>query len=158
MVNGNQLTSGCFHREHSLHAYALIEHHFANFAVPESDFAFEEHESGPEILVYLAFATAGVTFAKSVIDLVIAILKARSDGVKKGDIPAEPVELIVRRVGDGDKFEEELVLRIGHNEPVDASAVARRLEATLSRREMRANYGATWNVTLLNSVPLGVVT
>jgi hypothetical protein len=37
---------------------------------------FLEHESGPEILAYLAAATAGLTLAKSVFDLITAIINA----------------------------------------------------------------------------------
>ncbi len=74
-----RVTSGCFHREHSPHAYGLMDAHLATSA---AEIEFEEHESGPELLVYLALATAGLTLAKSVIDLITAIIKARSDGEK----------------------------------------------------------------------------
>ena len=77
-----RVTSGCFHREHSPHAYDIIDRHLASLEGQESDFAFEEHESGPELLVYLAVAAAGITLAKSTIDLVIAIIKARVDGIR----------------------------------------------------------------------------
>jgi hypothetical protein len=45
-----------------------------NRAMP--DIEFLEHESGPEILAYLAAATAGLTLAKSVFDLITAIINA----------------------------------------------------------------------------------
>lgn len=125
-----RVVSGCFHREHSPHAYELIDAHLSKSS-PGSELAFEEHESGPELLVYLAVATAGLTLAKSVIDLVTAIIKARSDGVKKGDSSSDPVELIVRRVDRGDEFSEEIVFRIGHKESVDVKAVKKQLEAAL---------------------------
>ena len=96
-----RVVSGCFHREHSPHAYALIHQHLNHPSPPEAEFAFEEHESGPEILVYVA---AGVALAKSVIDLVVAIIKARSEGVRKGDSPSHPVELVVRRTVEGGTF------------------------------------------------------
>jgi hypothetical protein len=107
-----RVVSGCFHREHSPHAYELIDSQLAKIR-PNSELTIEEHESGPELLVYLAVAAAGVTLAKSIIDLVTAIIKARSEGVKKGDAPSDPIELIVRRVDDGREFREEVVLRIG---------------------------------------------
>ncbi len=129
-----RVTSGCFHREHSPHAYALIDGHLSSIpAAQRSEFAFVEHESGPELLAYLALATAGVTLAKSVIDLVIAIIKARTEGVKKGDRPNDPVEVIVRRVGDGDKFVEETVLRIGHNDPVSGADIEASVNAALKK-------------------------
>jgi hypothetical protein len=129
-----RVTSGCFHREHSPHAYELIDRHLA--IVPASqraDFAIVEHESGPELLAYLALATAGVTLAKSVIDLIVAIIKARADGVKHGDRPAEPVEVIIRRVCDGDRLIEETVLRIGHDDSVTGVAIEARIDAALKR-------------------------
>ena len=100
---------------------------------PDVELALEEHESGPELLVYLAVTTAGITLAKSVIDLVTAITKARSEGVKKGDSLSDPIELIVRRVGDGDEFREEVVLRVGHKDPVDAKAIEEQLNKALSK-------------------------
>lgn len=88
-----RVSSGCFHREHSPHAYGIIDSKLTKLS-PEAVFAFEEHESGPELLVYLAVATAGITLVKSVVDLVTAIIKARSEGIKKGDKPSDPVELM----------------------------------------------------------------
>lgn len=111
-----RVASGCFHREHSPRAYALIDPYLVS-AAPNVEFV--EHESGPELLVYLAIASAGITLAKSVLDLITAIIKARGEGVKKGDRPKEPVELIIRRVDDRSGFQEEVVLRIGHRDPVD---------------------------------------
>ncbi len=72
-----RVSSGCFHREHSPHAYSLIVKYLSSIDPTDSEFAFVEHESGPELLVYLALATAGVTLAKSVIDLII-LKNARS--------------------------------------------------------------------------------
>jgi len=129
-----RVTSGCFHREHSPRAYELIDGHLASVpAAQRADFTIVEHESGPELLVYLALATAGVTLAKSVIDLLVAIIKARADGVKRGDRPAEPVELIIRRVCEGDKVIEETVLRIGPDDPVNGVAIGASVKAALRR-------------------------
>lgn len=123
-----RVVSGCFHRDHSPHAYRLLD----SQPVPP-DVEIVEHESGPELLVILAAATAGVTLAKSVIDLIAAILKARAEGVKKGDRPDDPLELIARRSGDGDQYREELILRIGHTEPVDPVALQDQIEKALQR-------------------------
>lgn len=128
-----RVVSGCFHREHSPHAYTLIDKRLTSRASRRSEFAFVEHESGPELLVYVALATAGITLAKSVIDLVIAIIKARSEGIKKGDRPSDPVEVIVRRVGDRDKFVEETVLRFGHADPVNRAEIEACIHAALKR-------------------------
>jgi hypothetical protein len=125
-----RVISGCFHREHSPRAYASIDSHLLT-AAPDIDFV--EHESGPELLVYLATATAGITLAKSIIDLITAILKARSDGVKKGDQPKDPLELIIRRVDTGEAFHEEVVFRIGHKEPVDSGAIEKQVADAIDR-------------------------
>lgn len=131
-----RVVSGCFHREHSPRAYALIDSYLVR--VPP-EFEFVEHESGPELLVYLAIATAGVTLAKSILDLITAIIKARSDGVKKGDGPNEPLELVIRRVDDRSGFQEEIVLRIGHRDPVDPEALEKRVDEALRELLKKSN-------------------
>ena len=129
-----RVTSGCFHREHSPHAYALIDKHLASIpASQRSELTFVEHENGPELLAYLALATAGVTLAKSVIDLIVAIIRARTEGAKTGDRPNDPVQVIVRRVGDRDEFAEETVLRIRHNDPVNRADIEAHINAALKR-------------------------
>jgi len=125
-----RVTSGCFHREHSPRAYELIDSYLRRST---AEFELEEHESGPELLVYLAVASAGLTLAKSVIDLITSIIKARSEGVKKGDGPNDPLELIVRRVDDDSGFREETVLRIGHNDPADPDLIERQVAKALKR-------------------------
>ena len=63
-----RVDSGCFHRSCCPHAYDLIDEHLASVNPDDAGLTFEEHESGPEILVYLAVTTAGLTVAKSVKD------------------------------------------------------------------------------------------
>jgi len=121
-----RVSSGCFHREHSPRAYELIDRSLDKLAAIDSGFAFEEHESGPEILVYLALGTAGITLAKSIIDLITAIIKARSEGIRRDDHPSHPLELIVRRVHNGQEFREETVLRIGHRDSLDETQIERK--------------------------------
>jgi hypothetical protein len=126
-----RVVSGCFHREHSPQAYQIIDHRLEPLIRHPLDFSLEEHESGPEILVYIAVATAGITLAKSVIDLITAIINARADGVKKGDRPSDPLELIVRRIDKGDQFREEIVFRASSTERPARSAVERQLKRSL---------------------------
>ena len=85
-----RVTSGCFHREHSPNAYQLIDEYLRLHASEEQHCSFEEHESGPELLVSLALTTAGISLLTGIINLVAAIIKARSDGIKKGDHPDAP--------------------------------------------------------------------
>ena len=128
-----RVVSGCFHREHSPHAYILIDNQLASRALPQCEFEFVEHESGPELLVFVALATAGATLAKSIIDLIVAIIKARSVGIEKGDRPSDPLEVIVRRVGDDEKFAEETVLRVGHADAISGEELQARIEAAVKR-------------------------
>ena len=122
--------SGCFHREHSPQAYQIIDHYLAHADFPGVRFHFEEHESGPEILVYLAVTAAGLGFAKSVVELVTAIIKARSEGIKRGDNPRYPLELIVRGHDKGGKFFENKVLDIPPGKPVTVKLIE---DALISR-------------------------
>ena len=99
--------SGCFHREHSARAYELIDADLRKLSPTQTHLVFEEHESGPEILVYVSLVAAGLGLAAQVINLIAAIIKARSEGIKKGDHPSDPLHLIVRRVHDSEGFREE---------------------------------------------------
>ena len=47
----------------------------------------------------------------TVIDLIVTILKARSEGIRKGDRPRDPLKLILRRTNTkGDCVEEEVLV------------------------------------------------
>jgi hypothetical protein len=71
-------------------------------------FVLEQHESGPEILVFLALATASATLAKSVIDLITTIIKGLSAEHKK---QPPRIKIIKRRLIKG-QFEEEKIIEI----------------------------------------------
>jgi hypothetical protein len=45
-----RVTSGCFHRQHSPHAYALIDRDIGALT-RDPALSFVEHENGPELLV-----------------------------------------------------------------------------------------------------------
>ena len=123
-----RVASGCFHREHSPNAYKIIDRCLDSILPDDCIFQFEEHESGPEILMYLAVTTAGLAVAKSIIDLITAIIKARSDGVRQGDTPDAPLELIVRRIHKHGEFVEEKILRVAPGDSVNRSAIEKELE------------------------------
>jgi hypothetical protein len=116
-----RVTAGCFHRQHSPQAYDLIDQYLKNDFLAEC--RLEEHESGPELLLWLALGTAGLTLAKSVIDLITTIIKARSEGIKKGDYPSAPIELIVRSVINEGEFREEKVLRFNPNDMIKSKEI-----------------------------------
>jgi hypothetical protein len=126
-----RVTSGCFHREHSPRAYRLIDEYLAGTDLSDVHCRLEEHESGPELLVYLAVTTAGLTFAKSVIELIAVIIKARSEGIRQGDGPSDPLELIVRGHSKDGEYFEETVLRI----PPDHPITPRQIEDVLAKKK-----------------------
>lgn len=47
--------------------------------------------------------------------------------------PADPLELIIRRVNDRSEFREEVVLRIGHNDPVDQAIIEKHVDQALRK-------------------------
>ncbi len=68
-----------------------------------------------------------------VTDLITTIIKARAEGIKAGDGPSAPLELIVRRVDRGSEFHEQVVLRVGHTEPLDEKVIEQRINEALGR-------------------------
>ncbi len=136
-----RVVGGCFHREHSPHAYALIDRHLASLNPEKQKFAFVEHESGPELLAYILLATAGLNLATSIIDMIVVIIKARQEGIKFGDRPSEPLELIVRRLGEGDKYIEEIVLRMGHEDKVTRANIEVQIKKALKNLRPRNPSG-----------------
>lgn|GEM_PF-2922865 len=112
---------GCFHREHSREAYKIIDGLLKNSSY--QDIVFEEHESGPELLVWLAIGAAGLSLAKSVVELVTEIIKARHDGIHKWDSPQSPLELILRRTDKKKKIEDIAVLRIDNNTEISKDII-----------------------------------
>ncbi len=111
--------------------HALIHRYREKLAPADADFEFETHESGPEILVYLAVTAAGVSLAKSVIDLITTIIKARSETWRKRDLPFKPLELIIRHVDEGRGRSDEIILRLGQQEAHDETVIEQRLMESL---------------------------
>jgi hypothetical protein len=120
-----RVTSGCFHREHSPNAYQIIDDFLNSYH--HSDFEFQEHESGPELLVYLSLVSAGVSLTANIINLVTAIIKARTEGIKHGDRPDTPLELIVRGFDEDGKLKEEKVLKIASSDIIDKKVIEQAL-------------------------------
>lgn len=128
-----RVTSGCFHREHSPEAFVFIDEEFSKIDWHRASAEVVEHESGPEILLWLAAGTAVATLAKSVVDLVVVILKARAQGIKKGDGPDAPLEVIVRRSVTSDRVDDEVVMRFGHLQRINKTQLEGLLRTTLAR-------------------------
>jgi hypothetical protein len=101
---------GCYHRQCSPQAYNIIDAYLNTHPLDNELIGFEEHESGPELLVYLALGTAGISLAKSVIDLITTIIKARQEGIRAGDRRDAPIQLRIRRVETDKTVKEDIVL------------------------------------------------
>jgi hypothetical protein len=115
----------------TINEHALIDRYLERLTPFDADFEFEKHESGPEILVYLAVTAAGMTLAKSIIELVTIIIKARSETYKKGDLPSKAVELIVRHVDEKREQRDEITLRFEQNEIRDETIIEQKLMEAL---------------------------
>jgi hypothetical protein len=120
--------SGCFHREHSPRAYELIDRHLVENPLPRPDVVFEEHETGPEILAWIA---GGVAVGAAVINLVTAIINAKAAGLKKGDDRDSPTELIVRTSNKEGKFVQEVIMKVDSQASVNVGAVKSGLEKAI---------------------------
>ena len=128
-----RVVSGCFHPEHSAQAYRLIDRAIREGELDEHSLEWVEHESGPELLLWVPLVTAGAALSAAVINLVVTVLKARSEGVKAGDTPREPVELIVRTSRSADTVVEEKVLRFNPDDPVHVETIRDALNAATQR-------------------------
>ena len=71
-------------------------------------FVLEQHESGPEIIAYLALVTVPLTFVKSIIDLIVIIIKGLSKEHRK-QLPH--IKISKRQIIRGN-IEEETLMEI----------------------------------------------
>lgn len=73
----------------------------------DSRFVLESHESGPEFVVYLGFATASILAVKAVVELITTILKNVIQDRKR------PSRIkLVKRFATKGEFEEEVALEL----------------------------------------------
>ena len=127
-----RIVSGCFHRTHSPVAYSLIDKAIAKYGPGIGTLELVEHETGPEMLVRLGLITAGLSLATTIVQLVVAILQARTVGLSKGDMKNEPVEVVIRRFKDGDKYEETIILRNAWHQPISSKEIMALFDGTVS--------------------------
>jgi hypothetical protein len=74
----------------------------------DGDFVLECHESGPEIIVYLGAATAGLLLIKAIVELITTILKSKSEEPRRrlGKL------VITKRTFKGSRRNEERIIEI----------------------------------------------
>lgn len=122
---------GYFDREHSACAYEEIDNYIENHVI-ECD--FETHESGPEVLVWMALGTAGITIAKSVIDLVTAIIKASAKGRRKGDRDDGNICLTIRDYDNIGTLKKETILEIKDCDAVTSEFIGKYINDVLNSK------------------------
>ncbi|HKJ33291.1 MAG TPA: hypothetical protein VKA34_15755 [Balneolales bacterium] len=122
-----RVTSGCFHREHSPQAYSIID----EIDYPKTENKIIEHENGPEVIAYIALATASISFLQSTISLITEILKARQQGVSQGDNPNDSLKVIVRGFDKKGRLREEEIVEVHSSDPLDKKTIERTLNKTL---------------------------
>ena len=129
--------NGCFHREHSPAAYAIIDKKLLAIPFEERHFDLVEHESGPEIIVWIALGTAGITLSKSIVDLVTANINARAKGREAGDRPDGKLLLIIRDTHRTDSSTEEFVMEIYDKEVVSPTQIKDVFEKSIQKRSKK---------------------
>ena len=123
-----RIDSGCFHREHAPYSYQLIDKAISEYRLSSEKAVLIEHESGPEILVYISSA---LIFGASIIDLVAAIINSRNKGREKGDRTGSRINIIVRKFDKEENIREENVLEIGNHDKIDKPMLKELLEKSL---------------------------
>jgi hypothetical protein len=124
-----RVTSGCFHREHSPNAYIIIDDYLKTKAEKEDRFDFIEHESGPEILVYLTIVAGFINLSASIINLITTILKARNEGHQKGDRPNDPLDIIFRGLNEQGEYFEEKTISFKYSEKIEDKQIIKTIES-----------------------------
>lgn len=133
---------GCFCRSHSIETNRLIDEIMTQDHNHEFD--YHEHESGPEIIAWLALGTAGLTVTKSLIDLITAIINACKKGREKGDNHKGKLLLIVRDTHRTDNSVEEVVLEIYDEDIIDYEEVKKAIDTGINKKfnKNKANGGS----------------
>lgn len=123
---------GCFCYRHSKETNKLVNDIIRNNRTHE--FEYHEHESGPEIIAWLALGTAGLTVTKSLIDLITAIINSCKEGRKKGDDHTGKLMLIIRDTHRTENSTEEIVLEIYDNDLIDSAKVKKAIESSINKK------------------------
>jgi hypothetical protein len=111
----------CFCRDHCApEAYRLIDDYLTSHPLNPKYCECVEHETGPEVVVYIV---TGVAFITSLINLVAAILKACSDGQKKGDKPCNQLIIVIRGFNTDNVFYEKQILKVNPEIPPTKNAI-----------------------------------
>ena len=122
-----RVDSGCFCRSCCPEGHRLITDYLRQHPNVEVEARIVEHESGPEILAYINLTAGVASLAAAVVSLVVAVVQARAEGARRGDKRGYPFRLIIRRIDDKQKFEEDIVMEIPPEKEMDIDQIACRL-------------------------------
>jgi hypothetical protein len=128
-----RVDSGCFHRECSPHAYAIIDKELTILNPKKEKAVLIEHESGPEILVYLTIVSGSITLTTAIINIVTAIINARKKGIELGDRPNSSINLIIRNFDKKGKIKEEKIFTIDRSSSIDKKIIKDILEKGIKK-------------------------
>ena len=96
-----------------------------------------EHESGPEIIAWLALGTAGLSVAKSVIDLITSIINVANRGKKNGNDLHGKLKLIVRDTYRTDSSTEEFVLEVYDGDVLTSEIVEKAIDNGIRKKSKK---------------------
>jgi hypothetical protein len=100
-------SNSCFCREHhAKEEYKIIDKEVNKFNSKKENAVLIEHESGPEILVYLQITAGTIMLSAAIINLITAIINSR-----KRTKPGSYFELIVRKFDKEGNVKEEKIIK-----------------------------------------------
>ena len=131
---------GCFHKSCCPYALHIIYNKMKE--MNNDEFQYIEHESGPEIIAYISLAASSVLLAKSVIELITTIIKARFEGQKNGDgHKGNPVTLIIRKTQKEKEVIEEQIMTFTESDIISQEIVSKLLTDGYNRLKEKEKSG-----------------
>ena len=124
---------GSFHPPHSPEAHKMVDEYIKSHPLEDDKVEFIDHESGPELLVYLVLGTAAISLSKSILDLIVAILKSRQEGIKHGDRNQTIFEIRVRGFDKGGNIQTEKKLEFRSSDALDRDIVRESLQSVINK-------------------------
>ena len=92
-----------------------------------------QEESGPELVVYLAEGASGARLSPSVVDLIVTMIRARAEGIKRGDVRGAPIELVLRASDKRGKVLEEKIIRLDSKDPAGRRMIQESVDQALTK-------------------------
>jgi hypothetical protein len=77
--------------------------------------------------------SAGINITSSVINFITAIIKARTEGIKRGDHKEAPLELIIRGYDKKGNLKQEEILTIKSSQEIDDELIERVISVSIEK-------------------------